>query len=196
MDAKDLNDKLDRLDKMLDKMSKAVEEGNPVLNMPSASGMIADCQTDGIVLLSSLIEACQAKGIPAWIDGRSLLAACRTQNLLPWETELEIGLFDSGWTELNASDILQSIGCSMDGGKIHSATEPEFGRIKPEIVPRVWIVDKATCHLEFGGQTVWTVESCILPLSKATLNGMELPSPCNAWSILEAEFGSGWQKIV
>ena len=195
MEAKDVQDKLDRLDEMLAKLSKAVEEGNPVLEMPPAAGMIAECQTDGIALASVLADECQMLGIPVWIDGRSLLAACRTQNLLPWETVLEIGLFESDWSRVRI-DILPKISAVLEDGKVRPAEKPKFGRICAEIAPRIWTMDKAVCHSVKDGQTAWTTEECIVPLGNASLNGMQLPSPAKPWSILEAEFGSGWQKIV
>ena len=196
MEAKALKDKLSRIDEMLAKVESSVQDGNPVLEMPSASGLIAKCQTDGISIAAAVFEECQKRNIAIWLDGRSLLASCRTQNLLPWETVVEVGVFEEGWDALK-DGLLDEFGYVLDGQVIKPAGKPQAGSICPEVRINVWIKDAQTLHSEqAGGGTAWTTEECILPLKDRVLNGLAFAAPVNAWSILEAEFGSGWQKIV
>lgn len=196
MEAKVLKDKLSRIDEMLSKVESSVQDGNPVLELPSASGLIAECQTDTLMIAAAVFEECGKQTIPVWLDGRSLLASCRTQNLLPWETSLEIGVFESGWDALHCG-MLARLECALEGQSIKPAEKPKYGRICPDVKVNVWIKGEHTLQLQMdSGKTAWTTEECILPLKERTLNGLPFASPAKAWSILEAEFGSGWQKIV
>lgn len=196
MEVKVLKDKLSRIDEMLAKVESAVQDGNPVLEMPSASGLIARCQTEGISMAAAMLEEFQKRNIAIWLDGRSLLASCRTQKLLPWETVVEVGVLEDGWDALK-DGLLDEIGYVLDGQAVKPAEKPQSGSICPEVKINVWTRDAQTLHLERAeGETAWTTEECIFPLKERVLNGLAFASPSNAWSILEAEFGSGWQKIV
>ena len=195
MQPKALREKIDKIDEMLAKFQNAVTDGNPVLDLPPANGLIAECQKDCFDIADAIFKECQKKGIPAWIDGRSLLASCRTQNMLPWETALDIGMFEDGWDAANA-DILAEIDCTAEKYSIKPKKKQKYGKICPVVNVKVWIKDAKTIHLVTDGMTAWSKESCILPLQERILNGRAFASPANAWSILEAEYGSDWKKIV
>ena len=195
MQPKALKEKIDKIDEMLAKLQDAVQDGNPVLDLPSANGLIAECQSDGLKIVEAIFKECQEKGIPVWIDGRSLLASCRTQHLLPWETALEIGMFEDGWDAVK-TDILAELDCILEGCSVKPRKKPKYGRICPEVKVHVWVRDAKTVHMDNEGSTAWSTEDCILPLKERSLNGMAFASPSNAWSILEAEYGSGWKKMV
>lgn len=191
MKPEDLNAKISLLEQMLDKLSGAVEEGNAVLNLPPAEGLIADCQKGCIEIVSQIAEAASEAGFPVWLDGRSLLAASRTQTLLPWETSAEIG---------TTEECLRLISAKCPELRVKERTvspvrRPAYGRMCPEVKVLVWSLKDGTASLD-GSEDVQVPESQILPLGTCILNGADLPRPAKAWKLLEAEFGEGWKTML
>lgn len=191
MNKEQISAKLRRLDDLLNKLSDAVESGNPVLDLPPANGLIADCQTGCLDIVSKIAEA----GIQFWLDGRSLLAASRTQMLLPWETSAEIGTTEEGWRMLSESGFAEKMDLRIDGRRILPFNRPAYGKLCPEVNVLVWTAKDGAAVLD-GERKIAVPEDYFLPLDSCTLNGTEWPRPAKAWSLLEAEFGEGWRTMM
>lgn len=106
--AEQLSLKVDRLSEMIDRFERQIENSNSVMNLPEAEGPIGDCQKKMLSMLGQLKDA----GVEFWLDGHSLLAACRTKYLLPWETSMDIGMMQDKWMELQNSGLLEELGMS------------------------------------------------------------------------------------
>lgn len=180
--------KVDRLSEMIDRFERQIENSNSVMNLPQAEGPIGDCQKKMLSMLNQLKDV----GAEFWLDGHSLLASCRTQYLLPWETSMDIGMMKDKWSELQGSDILEQLGMTAEGDAIASTEKPKFGALKPIINIWTWeAVGNAMIH-----DAIEVDLKFLLPLIETTLHDASWPAPNNPWQMMKAEFGECWMQSV
>lgn len=186
--AEQLSLKVDRLSEMIDRFERQIENSNSVMNLPKAEGPIGNCQKQMLSMLGQLKEA----GVEFWLDGHSLLAACRTKYLLPWETSMDIGMMQDRWMELQNSGLLEELGMKVEKGALTSIEEPKFGALKPNINVWTWeAVGNAMLHdeIEVDFKVVW-------PLIEMALHDASFPAPNHTWNMMKAEFGECWMQSV
>ena len=181
--------KLKHLDDMLDIMEKTVKDNDVVFNMPKASGIIKMCQDRMMLILSALQEA----SVKFWLDSHSLLAACRTGYLLPWETKVYIGMTDDTWMSLGeANDDLAKKGIVENDGIFTLSGNLGLDAVKPEVVICLWTeMDERICT-----ENVNLPKESIYPLKKMNLMNMSFDAPHKPWEVMRTEFGEDWKKVV
>lgn len=183
-----VSSRLDRIDEMLSTFEKTVQNSGVVFNMPKASGPIKKCQDRMMRILSVLDEM----NVEFWLDKNSLLAACRTGYLLPWETKVYIGMLDATWSSLIQSSLLKKSAIIAEDGILTISEKLGLDGVKPEVNICIWTeIDERMCinELEIPKESIY-------PLKRMNLSDMSFNAPCDSWKILQAEFGDGWKNVI
>ena len=183
-----MSSKLDRIDEMLDILEKAVKDNDVVFNMPKASGIIKICQDRMLHILTILKEA----EVAFWLDRHSLLAACRTGYLLPWETKVYIGMMDDEWLNVQNSNLLFNSGIVVKDGILTLSGNLGLDAVKPEVNVCLWTEMNERMYAD----GVDLSKKAIYPLKKMNLSDISFLAPHDIWSVMKAEFGDEWKKVV
>lgn len=183
-----VSSKLERIDEMLSMLEKTVQDNSVVFSMPKASGLIKRCQDRMMYILSILEE----KNVEFWLDKNSLLAACRTGYLLPWETKVYIGMLDTAWTDLCQSDILDETDIVVENAILTLSGNLGLDAVKPEVNVCIWTEIDGRMY----GDNLDISKEVIYPLKKMNLSDTAFNAPHDSWGLMQAEFGDDWRKVV
>lgn len=187
-----INSKLGKLDEILDKFDEKIKGLNSIMDLPSATGLIGKCQDDMIGILNLLIQ----EKIQFWLEGHTLLAVCRTGNLLPWETSFEVGMLAEDWISFIESKLLKQNKLKIENETtITSFEEQTMGALKPQIKVRRWLKDNGIMR-PFDNSIDEVDEAIIWPLTDGQLQNQTFPIPSRSWKLLELQFGKDWKKAL
>ena len=192
IEMKGIESKLEKLDEMLDEFDKDVQSLNTIIDLPQATGLIQQCQDQMIKTLSTL----KNEGIKFWLEGHTLLAVCRTGNLLPWETSVEIGMLADDWIAFVESKLMTEGKFKLENETtIVPFDEPQMGALKPQVKVRRWLEDNGIMR-PFDDKISEVEKELILPLVDGTLEDRVFSIPCKSWKFLEIQFGKDWKKTL
>lgn len=180
--------KLEQFDELVSSLEAKVKKTEAILELPKAVGAIADCQKAMLEILSGL----KNEGMEWWMDGRTLLASARTQELLPWESMLEIGMLEESWNALSSPEVLSRNAVQLEESVLTSIHSPAMGAMKPQIRINVW-------DRNFNGfihEGISVPFNVVLPLKERKLAGLSFPAPANTLKYLNILYGSSWIEMV
>ena len=183
-----VSSKLERIDEMLSTLEKTVQDNSVVFSMPKASGLIKRCQDRMMHILSVLSEM----NVEFWLDKNSLLAACRTGYLLPWETKVYIGMLDTIWTDFCQSDSLKKTDIVVENGILTLSGNLGLDAVKPEVNVCIWTEMDGRMYVD----ELDIPKESIYPLKKINLSDMSFNAPQDSWGVMRAEFVDDWRKVV
>lgn len=186
--AKIASSKAEKADELLSLLDKIVHDNGVVFNLPKAAGVIKECQDKMILLMSTLQKA----GIEFWLDRNSLLAACRTKEMLPWETKSYIGMLDETWNELLCSNILKKHNIVAKNNVLTFNECLGLDVLQPEVVVCIWKESMERIYTD----EIDIDKGIIYPLAKMMLAECTFNAPRDSWSIMKIEFGDDWKKFI
>ncbi|KAL3866456.1 hypothetical protein ACJMK2_043752 [Sinanodonta woodiana] len=147
----------------------------------------------------SILEACQVR---YWLEGGSLLGAARHNDIIPWDYDIDIGIYKEDVLKCSA---LASINVESyvddDGFVWEKAIEGDFLRVQYSQTNRLH-VDIFPFYSRNGTMTKDTwfrthrqdmefPEKFLQPLTKIKFAGLEASAPNNVTEFLELKFGKG-----
>ncbi|RZF40623.1 hypothetical protein LSTR_LSTR007506 [Laodelphax striatellus] len=144
----------------------------------------------------------ERSGVRYWLEGGSLLGAMRSADILPWDYDIDIGIYKDDITRCNWLQRASSKPVSDEQGYIwEKAIEGEFFRVQYSSVNRLH-VDIFPFYSRNGTMTKNTwfkthpqdrefPEHFLKPLSSIEFIGRTVSSPNNIHDFLELKFGEG-----
>jgi len=144
------------------------------------------------------------QGVRFWLEGGSLLGAARTGDIIPWDYDIDIGIYRDDITrshQLTALHESTEPYEDVEGFVWEHASEGDFFRVQysrsnhlhVDIFPfysRNGTMTKDTWFISHRQDTEFP-ESFILPLSTIQFVGLSVPAPNDVKGFLEYKFGPG-----
>lgn len=189
IDLTEMSSKLEKLDEMIDKLDSIVKESNPAADLPQAVGLIRNCQLEMLDMFHFL----DSNNIEYWLEGKTLLAAWRNGQFLPWDTFAHIGMLESTWIELQESGILDKGGLKIEYNMLTSQKESIRGSLVPQLHVRKWNVYS---EIAISGKGMSLPSNQIWPLGEMSFEEGKAPTPKDAIAMLKGEFGDNWKKVL
>lgn len=149
-----------------------------------------------------VFKALKAAGVRYWLEGGSLLGAARNGDIIPWDYDVDIGIYKE---DIKKCELLSGIGkqpvITDDGFVWEKAIEGDFFRVQysqtnhlhVDIFPfysRDGIMTK-DIWIKNHPQDVEFPEHYLRPLTTIGFVGMEASAPNNIREFLELKFGEG-----
>ncbi|XP_060073231.1 ribitol 5-phosphate transferase FKRP-like [Ylistrum balloti] len=148
----------------------------------------------------NMLNKCSAR---YWLEGGSLLGAVRHKDIIPWDYDVDIGVYKEDLDKCDQFVTLTKRNSFTDEAGFHweKATEGEFFRVHYSTVnrnhvdifpfyPKSGIMTKRT-WLKTHRQDTEFPENYLKPLTKVEFIGMNVSAPNNIRQFLEYKFGKG-----
>jgi len=144
----------------------------------------------------------ESEHVRYWLEGGSLLGAARTGDIIPWDYDVDVGIYQDDISLSTHLSYIGRFGYFVEGGFVwEKATEGEFYRVVYSESNRLH-VDIFPFHSQNGTMTKNTwfkshrqdtefPESFLKPLEKISFVGVDVSVPNNIRSFLEFKFGKG-----
>jgi len=146
----------------------------------------------------------ESERVRYWLEGGSLLGAARTGDIIPWDYDIDIGIYKDDIVRSRHLSHVRHSGIAVvdsDGFVWEKAIEGDFYRVQysqsnhlhVDIFPfysRNGTMTKDTWFKSHRQDTEFP-ESFILPLGKISFIGINVSVPNNVSGFLEFKFGSG-----
>jgi len=144
----------------------------------------------------------KASGVRYWLEGGSLLGAARNGDIIPWDYDVDIGIYEADVEKCSLlKDSAKQAVVTEDGFVWEKATEGDFYRVQFSqtnhlhldifpFFPREGIMTKRT-WFKTHRQDVEFPEHYLRPLTTIRFIGMEAAAPNNIREFLELKFGEG-----
>ncbi|XP_033749580.1 fukutin-related protein-like [Pecten maximus] len=148
----------------------------------------------------TMLNKCSAR---YWLEGGSLLGAARQKDIIPWDYDVDIGVYKEDLEKCEQFITLTKRNSFTDEAGFHweKATEGEFFRVHYSVVnrnhvdifpfyPKSGIMTKNT-WFKTHRQDREFPEHYLKPLTKVEFIGMNVSAPNNIRQFLEYKFGKG-----
>lgn len=89
---KNINDRVEFLEKKIDRLESIYVSNNPITSVPKAVGLLRRFQLNGTNLLVTFDRICRNSNIEYWLRAGTLLGAYRNKGFIPWDDDLDIGM--------------------------------------------------------------------------------------------------------
>ncbi len=93
-------DKINNLEKKIDKIETIIKFNNPVCNVPKATGIQREYQLMCSNILQTVHNICEENKINYWISYGTLLGAVRHKGIIPWDDDIDICMMHSDLLKL------------------------------------------------------------------------------------------------
>jgi len=151
-----------------------------------------------------VFEILESERVRYWLEGGSLLGAARTGDVIPWDYDIDVGIYRDDIARSKHLSHVHRMGIAVvdsDGFVWDKATEGDFYRVQysqsnhihVDIFPfysRNGTMTKDTWFKSHRQDTEFP-ESFILPLGKISFIGINVSVPNDVSRFLEFKFGSG-----
>lgn len=77
-----------------------VKNNIDITTVPPATGTFRDFQLAALALLIDFDKICKQNNIHYWLDGGSLLGAIRHKGFIPWDDDIDLGLFREDYEKI------------------------------------------------------------------------------------------------
>ena len=146
-----------------------------------------------------VLESCKVR---FWLEGGSLLGAVRYKDVIPWDYDIDIGIYKEDMIKCPVfSKLKEEAFVSEDGFSWEKAIEGEFYRVQysetnhmhVDIFPfysKNRIMTKDTWFKTHRQDTEFP-EYFLRPLTQVEFAGLKAPAPNNVRKFLEYKFGKG-----
>jgi len=151
-----------------------------------------------------VFQVLESDHVRYWLEGGSLLGAARTGDIIPWDYDIDIGIYRNDIAHCKHLSHIQSTGIAVldgDGFVWEKATEGDFYRVQYSQSNHLH-VDIFPFYSRNGTMTKDTwfkthrqdrefPESFIQPLGKISFVGVNVSAPNDIRGFLDLKFGSG-----
>ena len=76
------------------------ENNIDITTLPPASGQVRDIQLANLALLVEFDKVCRLHNILYWLDGGTLLGAVRHKGYVPWDDDIDLGVFREDYEKI------------------------------------------------------------------------------------------------
>jgi len=156
------------------------------------------CQNNLLEILDFIHPLLKEHNIPHWLNFGTLLGAVRQQDLIPWDEDIDIGVWEKDVPKiLKLEKVILSGGFRIlvnrfDDGRVCSITIFYSHVNSLHLCLNTWTVqDDEACGVEWSGMRFPL--SKLITLSTATIRGKEYPCPSNPEIGLENFYGPDWR---
>ena len=79
---------------------KYKRENRDITQLPKATGQVREIQLANLALLVEFDKLCRENNLRYWLDGGTLLGAVRHKGYIPWDDDIDIGMFREDYNKV------------------------------------------------------------------------------------------------